>query len=91
MCCGRGTRIYPNHSPEAGGSRPGARARRPGTGRPVQIPFQYLGRTGLSVRGPISGRGYRFAGRGAIVAVDPRDARSLAAVPNLRRVARRPG
>jgi hypothetical protein len=48
--------------------------------------FQYLGRTGLTVVGPISGKRYRFDGYGAIVAVDPGDRRSLAAVPNLRQV-----
>jgi len=48
--------------------------------------FQYLGRSGLNVVGPISGKRYRFDGHGAIVAIDPRDRRSLAAVPNLRPV-----
>jgi hypothetical protein len=48
--------------------------------------FQYLGRTGLSAIGPISGKRYRFDCPGAIVAVDPRDRRSLAGVPNLRQV-----
>jgi hypothetical protein len=37
------------------------------------------------VQGPITKRLYRFAGPGAIVAVDGRDAPSLARVPQLRR------
>lgn len=48
--------------------------------------FQFLGLTGLTAVGPISGKRYRFDKHGAIVAVDPRDRRSLAAVPNLRQV-----
>ncbi|MCP5116738.1 MAG: hypothetical protein GY953_38415 [bacterium] len=49
--------------------------------------FQYLGTTGMTVRAPITGTAYRFDGPGAILAVDPRDRRALAAVPNLRQVA----
>ena len=48
--------------------------------------FEYCGRTALSVRGPITGRSYRFADPGARVAVDRRDAASVSAVPNLKRV-----
>ncbi|MDX1546155.1 MAG: hypothetical protein R3247_04170, partial [Rhodothermales bacterium] len=50
--------------------------------------FQYLGHTGLTVRGPRSGWTYRFDGPGAIVAVDPRDRRALAAIARLRQVPR---
>jgi hypothetical protein len=46
--------------------------------------FEYLGPTALTVRGPISGRTYRFAKRGVLVSVDERDVRFLLAVPNLR-------
>lgn len=48
--------------------------------------FQYLGKTALTVIGPISGKRYRFANHGAIVAVDPNDRRSLSHVPGLRQV-----
>ncbi len=48
--------------------------------------FQYLGKTAMTVAGPVSGKRYRFNGYAAIVAVDLRDRRSLAAVPNLRQV-----
>jgi hypothetical protein len=39
----------------------------------------------MTVRGPVTGRVYRFAGPGSTVSVDTRDAPSLVAVPNLRR------
>jgi hypothetical protein len=57
-------------------------------GRPLveAVYFQYTGRTGLSVRGMFSQRTYHFAVSGAVLAVDGRDAPSLAAVPLLRRV-----
>ena len=50
--------------------------------------FQYVGGTALTVLGPVSGKRYRFAERGAIVAVDVRDRRSLATVSLLRQVQR---
>lgn len=63
------------------------------TTRPVYagpVEFQYTGRTGLSVLGPITRTRYRFNGPGARVAVDPRDAASLTAVPNVVRVNYKP-
>jgi non-ribosomal peptide synthetase component E (peptide arylation enzyme) len=48
--------------------------------------FQYTGKTGLTVMGPRTRKRYRFDSRGALVAVDPRDRHSLAAVPSLREV-----
>ena len=59
------------------------------TPRPNASPhpsFQYIGGSGLTVQGPASKRLYRFASAGAIVAVDARDAASLARMPQLRRV-----
>ena len=50
--------------------------------------FKYFGTTGISVTGPASSRVYRFAPNGGLIAVDPRDAASLARVPNLRPVRR---
>ena len=47
--------------------------------------FEYVGATGITAFGPVTGRRYRFANQGAIVAVDERDAPSMAGVPNLRR------
>ena len=51
---------------------------------PGEVYFEYLGRTRLTVLGPITGRRYSFDGPGAIVPVDGRDEPSVAAVPNLR-------
>jgi hypothetical protein len=53
---------------------------------PEPVDFEYTGRTGLTVIGPVTGAPYRFAFSGAVVPVDPRDAPSLTAVPRLRRV-----
>lgn len=50
--------------------------------------FQYTGTTAATVTGGATGRRYRFEHPGAIVTVDARDRRSLAAVPVLRQVAR---
>lgn len=47
--------------------------------------FEYVGKTGLTVVGPVTGRRYRFARPGAVLAVDKRDSSSMAGVPNLRR------
>jgi hypothetical protein len=50
--------------------------------------FRYHGSTALTAIGPVSGRRYRFSSAGAVVAVDGRDAPSLAGVPHLRRLPR---
>ena len=47
------------------------------------VRFQYVGRTGLTVIGAVSGKHYRFDRPGAQVVVDPRDRASLLVVPNL--------
>jgi hypothetical protein len=48
--------------------------------------FQYLGKTGVTVIGPWTRQRYCFDRPGAVVAVDPRDRRSLSIVPVLRQV-----
>ena len=53
---------------------------------PTVVYFEYTGQTGLTAVGPITGKRYRFARPGMTIAVDGRDAPSLAAVPKLRRV-----
>lgn len=89
MCCGRKsgrsrpsiatTRHASSSARGVGFSPPPGRQRAP-------VYFQYVGRTSLSVLGPITGIRYRFGGHRAVLPVDPRDGPSLAAVPNLRRV-----
>jgi hypothetical protein len=46
--------------------------------------FEYTGSTVLTAVGGMTGRAYRFAGRGARVLVDPRDRWSMLRVPALR-------
>lgn len=55
----------------------------PSAAGPTGVAFRYTGYTSLTVRGPVTGRTYHFASAGAVLAVDPRDAPSLAAVPQL--------
>ncbi len=52
--------------------------------------FEYVGATAMNVFGAETRNRYRFAGPGARVAIDPRDAASIAGVPNVRRVIVRP-
>jgi hypothetical protein len=47
--------------------------------------FEYVGNTGLTTVGPVTGRRYRFAHPGARLPIDARDAPSMAGVPNLRK------
>ena len=82
-CCGKNRstiRAVENHALENKGAprvtfRP----------RPSFQYFEYVGANAITAFGPVTGRRYRFANPGAIVAVDARDAPSLAGVPNLRR------
>lgn len=88
MCCGRQRRQI---SQEAGAAPRGGHARlRMARGAPAARPagayFEYVGPTGMTAVGPATGRRYRFASHGAVAVVDPRDAKSLAAVPRLRRL-----
>jgi hypothetical protein len=85
MCCGQqrqqhriANSAHPMIPRSAGSSRP----------YPI-VKFEYVGRTGLTVVGRVSGKTYRFERPGFHVEVDARDASSLAAVPNLRQTAQR--
>ena len=48
--------------------------------------FEYVGRTALTVTGPVSRKTYRFDRPGARVEVDSRDVMSLLSIPALRRL-----
>jgi hypothetical protein len=48
--------------------------------------FEYVGKTGLTIVGAVSGRRYRFDRPGSRLPVDPVDKPSLAALTQLRRV-----
>ncbi len=45
--------------------------------------FEYVGKTGLTVIGPITGKQYRFPKPGAKIAVDSNDAPLLTTIPRL--------
>lgn len=49
-----------------------------------RVIFEYVGDTGMTVVGPVTGKRYRFDRPGARVEVDLRDRRPLTAVPRLR-------
>ena len=46
--------------------------------------FEYVGKTGLTVIGPITGKRYRCPKPGAKIAVDSNDAPFLTTIPRLR-------
>ena len=86
-CCGQQRQRFSVGTAGADQTRRRQAADRPAGPRPSAYAyFQYTGSTGMSVRAPNSGSRYRFNGAGAIVAVDPKDRRALAAVRNLRQV-----
>jgi hypothetical protein len=77
-CCGKNRstiRVVENHEPPPVTY----------TSRPSFQYFEYVGATGITAFGPVTGRRYRFASHGAIVAVDDRDAPSMSGVPNVHR------
>ncbi len=77
-CCGQ-SRGTINTSGTVGGTK------RPPP-RPRAALFEYTGPTAMTVTGPMSGARYRFDGPGAKVQIDMRDAPSMVAVPNVRRL-----
>ncbi len=86
-CCGeKRSGIHPaghggrGYGPVAGRAGPAPRKLQ------FSVEFEYLGNTGLTVQGPVTGRRYRFPRPGAVAEVDLRDRVSLARVPKLRQV-----
>ena len=84
-CCGQ-RRLTPGvkgSKRDAAGFSPTAHwAQRPS---PVSIVhFEYIGKTALTVIGPITGKKYRFPQPGSKIAVDVADALSVATIPVLR-------
>jgi hypothetical protein len=78
-CCGKKRELLRGHS--------WAAAQAPSQGQSV-VYFRYEGGQLLTLVGAATKRVYRFAGPGATVAADPRDAPALAAVARLMQVAR---
>lgn len=85
-CCGSGRQQVVRKDFGAGGVsspiEPAARGAVPGSG----VVFAYYGAGELVLIGSVSGRRYRFAERGARLAVDPRDAPAFEANTRLRRL-----
>lgn len=79
MCCGKKRAQVSQADPANQSDEESTTA-----GAPVY--FKYIGLKGLTVIGPISQNRYRFAGPGAVVAVDSRDRYALTGMPTLRRV-----
>lgn len=83
-CCGRGM-TTPGGTGSGGSSRTADRPASGGRRGGPRVHLQYTGPTYLTAIGPVSGRSYHFASTGAVLAVDPRDRRSLEAIPSLQR------
>jgi hypothetical protein len=89
-CCGKGRIVRQVHRKSPSAMQPQASAspvhiqNAPLPLAPVQ--FQYIGRSGMTVFGPITGLRYRFTAPGSIVAIDARDAPSVAGVPRLQQI-----
>ena len=88
-CCGKTRKQFNKPVPASEARGP---LRGPLTARSQTVPrratvyFEYIGKTGLTVFGAVTGKRYRFDGNGAVVAVDLCDKPSMASVPNVRQV-----
>jgi hypothetical protein len=87
MCCGK------NRAAAQAAATSGAADRRAASyPAPAPLPstatseivFEFVGHAATNVRGPVSGRVYRFSAPGDRLRVDPRDRPGLAAMPALR-------
>ena len=88
-CCGKMRAAMGAPAMIASGTAISPHASAPGSAsgfRQSRVFFEYVGRSGLTVIGPASGRRYRFEKPGARLEVDLKDRRSLAGVPYLRQV-----
>ena len=87
MCCGNSRTQFRRGIPSLQPPRPAQVASpQPQFARYPGVTFEYIGRTGLTVVGPVTGRQYHFDRPGSHVAVDPRDGPSVASIPILRQV-----
>jgi len=89
MCCGKMRTQFREAIPNFQPPSP-ATVARPQPGRYSVATFEYIGRTRLTVAGPVTGREYRFERPGARMEVDPRDRASIASVPLLRQLGQPP-
>lgn len=86
-CCGEKRRQIAQASSLSRATKPlqglSTANREPSPWRPA-VYFEYVGKTGMTVFGPVTSKRYRFNGNGTVVAVDVRDAPSLRTVPRLK-------
>jgi hypothetical protein len=82
MCCGRNRQARQYNVPNRVAAWPVAG----NAGLPPGSAFEYLGRTALTVVGPVSGARYRFDRPGSRIHVDPRDRTALQRIPVLKLV-----
>jgi hypothetical protein len=73
MCCGRNSQA----TNTVGGQAAAARSQ-------STAGAQYVGKTAMTVLGPVSGKIYRFSSPGERVELDRRDLTGLASVPKLK-------
>jgi hypothetical protein len=88
-CCGKMRAAFGAPATIAGATAASPPAFAPASAggfRQSRVFFEYVGRSGLTVVGPATGRRYRFDRPGARLEVDLKDRRSLAGVPHLRQV-----
>jgi hypothetical protein len=92
MCCGKSRAQFQATIPRLppAGFAPQGAHQQGLSARLARATFEYVGRTRLTVKGPVTGRPYHFDRPGSKVQVDARDAASLAAVPMLRQAAAPP-
>ncbi len=83
-CCGGKRQQFYQGTPNQQSIEPAQSAGPVRAAPRVTVYFEYVGGTGLTAVGPITGKRYRFSHAGAAVAVDARDAPALVAVPHLR-------
>ena len=88
-CCGEKRRQFAQARSLSRATRPEqgwSTAKREPSPRRSLVYFEYVGKTGMTVSGPVTSKRYRFNGNGAVVAVDVRDAPSLRTVPRLKQL-----
>ena len=83
-CCGEKRSQW---SIPAGARSGDGEGHRPRIDTSTPAPFEYTGKTALTVTGPYSGKTYRFISQGARLEIDGRDALALSGIPVLKRIA----
>lgn len=84
MCCGQSRNKLRTANPSRPVTGP-AYAKSP-QAAPSHVYFVYVGNSGMTVQGPVSGQTYRFDCPGARLEVDARDRILLASLRQLRQV-----